>query len=249
MGGGAALDMAAIGEHLPTDLLRQEAQRPCQERRMVRQCHSGGDQALQCGQRPCILLLCRECRRQGARIADEARHQLLAKQVVGGGGEKIIMTEPRGDTGTDHVGAVDDLVVRRRGDPFRHQRPRPQSGIVRTKRAQVAQPGEAMQGGPQNGRGVNVVPAARPQQAHRATILELALQQPRPAHRIAWPRIAHRQCRCIGYPGHPQLHADMRHPGDFAPRAAQPVAGGGALHVRARVMPKRSAFSPAITAA
>ena len=68
---GAAFGMAAVRQHLPSDLLRQEAQRTGQEAGVLRQCDGRGDQALQRGERPCIQLLGRQRRRQAAGIGDQ----------------------------------------------------------------------------------------------------------------------------------------------------------------------------------
>ena len=82
LSGGAALDMAAIRQHLPDDFLRQEAQRTRQEARMLRQRDGRGDQPLQRGQRPCIELLGRQSRRQAAGIGHQPAHQSLAEYIV-----------------------------------------------------------------------------------------------------------------------------------------------------------------------
>ena len=232
----APLHMAAVAQHLPADFRRQEAQRPGQERGVLRQRNRGCDQTLQRGQRPRVLFLRREGRSERTGITDQARHQLLAKQIIGGGREEIVMAEPGGNPGADHIGPVDRRFVGRRRNPFRHQGTGPQPGIVGAKRAQIAQPGEAMRGGAQRGGGGKLVPPARPQQANRAAVFQLALQQPRAANRIAGPGVAHRQRRRIGHTGHaqrhPQRHANIRQPGDRLAGTAQPASGNSGGHVR-----------------
>ena len=156
----AAFGVAAVGQDLAADLLRQEAQRPGQEAGVFAQCDGGGDQAFQRGQRAGVEFLGRQRGGQAARIGDQPAHQPLAERVVGGGGEEIVMAEPGGDAGADDVGAVGDRVGRRVGDPFGHQRPRPQPRGVGAQRAQISQPGEPVRAGSQDGGAADLVPAA-----------------------------------------------------------------------------------------
>ena len=68
----AALGVAAVGQHLAGDLLRQEAQRAGQEGGVLGQRHGGGDQAFQRGQRAGIQFLGRQRGGQAARVGDQA---------------------------------------------------------------------------------------------------------------------------------------------------------------------------------
>ena len=79
VGGRAALDMAAVRQHLAADLLRQEAQRAGQERRMVRQRDGGGDQALERRQRAA-----RPAPRPAGRPTARARRRPAAPSASGG---------------------------------------------------------------------------------------------------------------------------------------------------------------------
>ena len=142
--GRAAFGMAAVRQHLASDLLRQEAQRTRQEAGVLRQSDGRGDQTLQCGERPRVKLLGRQRGRQAAGAGHQPRHQLLAECVIRGGREEIVMAEPGGDSGADHVGAMRQRLAGRRGDPFGHQRAGAQPGRVGAEGAQVAQPGEAV---------------------------------------------------------------------------------------------------------
>ncbi len=114
--GGAALGVAAVRQHLPGDLLRQEAQRAGEEAAVLRQRDRGGDQPLERGQRATVQLLGRERRRQRAGVGDQAPHQLLAEPVVGGGEKEVVMAEPGGDAGAGDVGR-DGRSGRWRGSP------------------------------------------------------------------------------------------------------------------------------------
>ena len=104
--GGAALDMAAVRQHLADDLLRQEAQRTGQEAGMLRQRDGRGDQPLQRGQRPGVEFLGRQSGRQAAGIGHQPAHQPLAEHIVGGGGEEVVVPEPGGDACADNVGPM-----------------------------------------------------------------------------------------------------------------------------------------------
>ena len=200
--GGAAFDVAAVGQHLAADLLRQEAQRPVQEPGMLRQRDGGGDQPLQRGQRAGVQLLRRQCGGQAARVGHQPRHQPLAEHVVGGGGEEVVVPEPGRDAGAHYVGPVRDRIGRRRVDPLGNQGAGAQPRRIGAQRAQVAQPGRscARQCAARLGRRA-VVPAAGLQDADGAAEFQLALQQPGAAAGIAGPGIAHRQGRGVGHRG------------------------------------------------
>ena len=142
--GRTAFGMAAVRQNLAGDLLRQEAQRSCQEAGMLRQRDGGGDQALQCGERPRVQLLGRQRGRQAAGAGHQPRHQLLPERVIGGGRKEIVVAEPCGDPGANHVGAVCQRLAWRRGNPFGHQRPGAQPGRVGAESTQVPQPSEAV---------------------------------------------------------------------------------------------------------
>ncbi len=125
---------------------------------MFAQGNGGGDQALHRGQRPGVQFLGGQGGGQAAGVGDQAAHEPLAEGVVSGRGKEIVMAEPGGDSGAGDVGAMGDRVGGRAGDPLRYQGTGPQPGGIGAKGAQVAQPGEAVRAGPQDGGPAEVTP-------------------------------------------------------------------------------------------
>jgi len=104
-------------------------------------------------------------RYQAAGVGDEPGQEALAEQVIGGGGEEIVVPEPGGYTGADDVRAVRDRVRGRAGNPFRHQGAGTQPGSIGAQSTQVAQPGEAMGAGPQHSGTTDLLPPTLPQRS------------------------------------------------------------------------------------
>ena len=181
----AALGVAAVGQHLAGELLRQEAQHAVEVGRLVRQRHRHRGQALQRGQRAAVHLLGGQRGGQAARIGDQPRHQLLAERVVGGGGEEVVMAEPGGDARADHVRAMRDRVQRRRGDPLADQGAGAQQRGRGADLAQVAQPGEAVRRGGED--------AARPPRWPSCPAATARRRRPTPSRRAAAARRAPRR--------------------------------------------------------
>ena len=201
--GGAALGVAAVGQHLAGDLLRQEAQRAGQERGVLRQRHGGGDQPLQRGQRPGVQLLGRQRGGQAAGVGHQPRHQPLAEHVVGGGGEEVVMAEPGGDARAGDVRPMRQRLGRRGGDPVGDQGAGAQPGGVGAERAQVAQPGEAVRRGAQRLGAAGVAPSRRASAARTAPpISSSPLSSRAPRVGVAGPGIAHRQGGRVGHARH-----------------------------------------------
>ncbi len=110
--GGTAFGMAAIGQHLADDLLRQEPQGARQEAGMLRQRHGRRDQALQRRQRPRVQLLGGKCGGQATCIRHQPRHQPLAECVISGGGKEIVVTQPGGDPCASDIRPMRDRLAR-----------------------------------------------------------------------------------------------------------------------------------------
>ena len=111
VGRRTALGVAAVRQHLPADLLGQEAEGAGEKRAMLRHGDAGDDQPLERGQSARVELFGRQRGREAARVGQQPRHQLLAEPVIGGGREEVVMPEPGGDAGADHVGAVGDRLA------------------------------------------------------------------------------------------------------------------------------------------
>ncbi len=226
LGRGAALGVAAVRQDLAGDLLRQEAQGTGQEAGMLGQRDGGGDQPFQGGQRARVEFLSRQGGRQAAGVADQAAHQPLTERVVGRGEEEIVVPEPGGDPRAGNIRPLRDRIAGARTHPVGDQRTGSQAGRVGAQRAQVAEPVETVGRRPQQRSGGAFGPGARPQGTDCAAQFQLALEQPRPTHRVARPGVADRQGRRIGNARHPQA-GKPRH---GAAGVAQPATRVGAAH-------------------
>ncbi len=217
---GAAFGVAAVGQHLPSDLLRQETQRPGEECRVFRDRDGGGDETLERGQAARVEVFGRQRGRERACVGDEAGHEPLAERVIGGGGKEIVVAEPRAEAGACYRGSVRDRVGRTAGDPVRDQRPGAKPGRVGAEGAQVAQPREAMRGRPQRRWPLALAPEAGAERADNPAAIKFAPKQPRAARGVARPGVANREGRRVRHPAESQA----RHPRHGEPRVAQPPA-------------------------
>ena len=83
VGAGAAFGVAAVGQNLPADFLREEAQRAGEVGGVVGKGDRDGDQATECGEGATVEFLWRECGREQARVGEQPAHQLVTEIVVG----------------------------------------------------------------------------------------------------------------------------------------------------------------------
>ena len=193
---------------------------------MLRQCHRGGDQALQRGQRARVEFLGRQRGRQAPRVGHQPAHQPLTERIVRRGGEEVVVAEPGGNARAGHIRPVRQRLAGRRIDPFGHQGPRAQPGSIGAEGAQVAQPGEAVRGSFQHCGRRDLAPGAGPQGADATTDFQVSAQQSGAAAGIAWPWIAHGQGGSVGHAAHAQAGQARDHPA----RIAQPAPRIGGAH-------------------
>ncbi|GAV36902.1 hypothetical protein ROTAS13_04591 [Roseomonas sp. TAS13] len=229
---GRAFRVAAIRQELALQLGGEELQ-AAGEPALLLQRHGGRHGALQRHQPAAVLAMRRQGGDQPARVLRQPLHQRLAEAVLGGRGQEVPVPQPGGKPRPHHLRRIGQGLVAGAGQPVLGQRPRPQPGIVRAQRPQVAQPGEAVQRGApagaaaahrlrRAGRGAGGLGGQ--QQAGGAEHLELALQQPLAPRRVARPEVAEGAGRRLG-------HAQRLEPGQGALGAAQPAAHSGLRNV------------------
>ena len=204
--GRAAFHMPAIGEELPLQLARQQAQRPVHPALFLQR-HGRGDRRLHHHQGAAMRGLRRQARDDGAAIQRQPGQQRLAKAVIGGRRQKIPVAKPGGDAGTCHLRRLRQILAGAMRQPVMRQVAAAHPRGVRAQRAQVAQPAETMRAGTPQQRAIRRRPADARLIGHAgfkrpgtAEHLQLARRQSRTARRVAGPQILEAAAGRIRHP-------------------------------------------------
>ena len=197
---GAALHMGAVGQDLAVDLGGQQLE-AAGEPGLLLERDGRGQRALERHQRAAVPCLGRQARHQHAGVGGEPRHQRPAEPVLGGGRREVPVAEPGGEPRPRHLRRLGQGIGAGRLQPVAGDVAGVHAGGVRAERAQVAQPGEAVQRRPPNratgpgAEGAGVVGQGPDGAGH----LQLPVQQALAAGGVAGPEVAEGARRGIGH--------------------------------------------------